>query len=202
VDRGSGLVGDFDFHPDELYVRQFQARSRDVLRRDDVAFVCEAASDGAVLRHYALADEWFKINVTFDRAGSLVETPAGSGISRPFAFNCDIATPMRTGPSAVYAVDLFLDVLVGADARTYDVVDEDEFEQAVAGELVSAGEAVGARRGLVRLTELIERGGLIAFLEAVCPFGPSPAGPALPMLRTPLAEVPLVQPGRRPTWFR
>jgi predicted RNA-binding protein associated with RNAse of E/G family len=195
-----GLVSDFDFHPDELYVRQFRVRPGDVLRRDAAAFVSEVESDGVVLRHYAFAGEWFKVNVTFDRAGSLVDTPAEEGVRRPFAFNCDIATPMLTQPDGVYAVDLFLDVLVGADARTFDVVDADEFEEAIAAELLSPHEVEGARRGLRRLIGLIERGEFVDFLEAACPFGASTAGPALPILRVPIADGPFLGPGVRPTW--
>lgn len=195
------LVSGFDFHPDEPYVRQFQVPRHDVLRLDGSAFVCEAEFEGVVVRPYAFTDEWFKVNVTFDRAGSLVETPASTEVAHPFAFNCDIATPMLSGPSAVYGADLFIDVLVQADGVTYDVVDVDEFEQAIADGLLSAREVEGARRGLERLAELIDRGELIAFLDAACAFGPSTAGPTMPMLRAPLVDVPLVQPGRRPTWL-
>jgi len=59
VDAGTGLVSDFDFHPDEADVREFRFRQTDVLRFDDAAFVCATGSDGVVLRHYAFADEWF-----------------------------------------------------------------------------------------------------------------------------------------------
>lgn len=199
-----GLVSDFDFHPDEPYVREFRFSPGDVLRMDDAAFACEAESNGVVLRHYAFADEWFKVNVTFDRAGALVETPALTEFRSPvppFAFNCDIATPMLRRGSAVHAVDLFLDVLVRADGQTHEVIDEDEFDAAVRSGLVSAGEADSARRGLDRLLGLIERNELLAFLERICPVGPSTAGSALPMRRTPIIDVPLIRPGHRPTWF-
>jgi hypothetical protein len=169
------LVSDFDFHPDEPYVRQFRVPRRDALRWDASVFVCEAAHDDVVLRHYAFADEWFKVNVTFDRHGELVETPADHDVAQPFAFNCDIATPMLSEPFAVYGVDLFLDVLVRVDGSTYDIVDEDEFAHAVDSGLLSAGEVAGARRGLERLVQLITRDELVGFLESACPFGPSTA---------------------------
>jgi hypothetical protein len=108
-----GLVSDFDFHPDEPHVRQFQIPPEGVLRLDDEVFVSEAESEGIVLRHYAFRDEWFKINVTIDRAGTVVEpSPA---IVKSFAYNCDIATPMQLSSGAVYATDLFVDVLVRKD---------------------------------------------------------------------------------------
>jgi hypothetical protein len=62
-----GLVSDFDFHPDEPYVRQLRVPRADVLRMDGSVFVCESVVDDVVLRHYAFDDEWFKVNVTFAR---------------------------------------------------------------------------------------------------------------------------------------
>jgi hypothetical protein len=41
----------------------------------------------------------------------------------PFTFNCDIATPMVRGEDAVFAVGLWLDVLVRGDGITYGVYD-------------------------------------------------------------------------------
>lgn len=193
-------VSDFDFHPDEPYVREFRVPRHDVLRMDASAFVCEAEFDGVLLRHYAFVDEWFKVNVTFDRAGALVETPALRGVSLPFALNCDVATPMLSTPSAVYAVDLFLDVLVRADGFAHEIVDRDEFESAIAAGLLSSPEAAGARSGLDRLVGIIARRELLAFLDDAWRFGPSTAGPALPTSRVPVVDVPSVQPGRRPTW--
>lgn len=195
------LVSDFDFHPDEPYVREFRLPRRDVLRMDGSTFVCESEMDGVVLRHYAFADEWFKVNVTCDRTGALVETPAMHGIS-PFALNCDIATPMLWARAAVHAVDLFIDVLVGADGLAHEVVDLDEFEAAIAAGLLSPAEAAGARSGLDRLVGIIARGELLDVLDDAWPLGPSTAGPSMPMRRVAVADVPLVQPRRRPTWAR
>lgn len=193
------LVSDFDFHPDEPHVRRFQVPRDDVLRLDAEAYVSEAMFDGVVLRHYAFRDEWFKVNVTLDPAGVIVGTAPGPGLPR-FAFNCDIATPMATSGSAVYAVDLFADVLVKEDGVGRDVKDLAELDEALVDGLVSAYEAANARRGLDRLLTLIDAGELVAFLDDVCPFGPSRAAPAVPVERVPLAAVPDLQPGRRPTW--
>ncbi|HEY8790203.1 MAG TPA: hypothetical protein VIM10_13865 [Actinopolymorphaceae bacterium] len=77
----------------------------------------------------------------------------------------------------------------------------DEFDEAISVGLLSAVEVEGARSGLERLVGLVVRGELLAFLDDACPFGPSTAGPALPMLRAPLVDLPVVQPGHRPTWF-
>lgn len=87
------LVSDFDYHPYEPHVRQFRVPRANVLRFDAEAYVCDALFDDVVLRHYAFRDEWFKVNVTFDQPGKLVET-AGGPDHPPFAFNCDVATPM------------------------------------------------------------------------------------------------------------
>jgi hypothetical protein len=61
-----------------------------------------------------------------DLAGRIVET--GDGQSGRFAFNCDIATPMPRPGAAVFAVDLFADVLVRADSFTYQVCDLEELD--------------------------------------------------------------------------
>ncbi|TCO28499.1 uncharacterized protein DUF402 [Kribbella steppae] len=196
----SGLVSDFDFHPDEQHVRQFQIPPAGVLRFDEEVFVSEAESGGIVLRHYAFRDEWFKVNVTIDRAGAVVEPELSPTIVRSFAYNCDIATPMQVGPGAVYATDLFVDVLVREDGVRHEVVDLDEFDQAVADGLVSRNEARQARSGLDRLVALINSRQLFAYLHSACPFGPSTAEAMLPVLQAPLDSVPAVQPGRRPTW--
>jgi hypothetical protein len=134
--------------PGLVSVRQFRVPPGGVLRLDEEAFVSEAESDGIVLRHYAFRDEWFKINVTVDRAGTVVEPEISTPtIVKSFAYNCDIATPMQLGSEAVYATDLFLDVLVRKDGVSHEVVDLDEFDQAVANGLVSEKEAGHARSG-------------------------------------------------------
>jgi hypothetical protein len=95
MESAQDLFSDFDFHPDEQYVRQFRVPAAGVLRLDENVFVSEAESDGIVLRHYAFADEWFKVNVTIDRAGEVVEPELSPpAIVKSVAYNCDIATPM------------------------------------------------------------------------------------------------------------
>src|SRR5207244_2718094 len=58
------------------------------------------------------------------------------GAGRPdadaFSFNCDIATPMVCQENSVFAVDMWIDVLVRADGLTCCVGDEDEFADAIA----------------------------------------------------------------------
>jgi hypothetical protein len=193
------VVHDFDFHPNEPFVRVFTVPRSSVLRLDDAAFVSESRIGDVVLRHYAFGHEWFKVNVTFDPEGTLIETPAGPD-HPAFAFNCDIATPMRRKGDSVDAIDLCADVLVRKDGRSSWIKDEDDLAQAAASGLISRHEFASARAGLDRLTTLIDAGALLAFLEAACPFGPSHAPDALPMTRLPLADVPQVQPERRWTW--
>jgi hypothetical protein len=85
---------------------------------------------------------------------------------------------------------------------TAEVVSDFDFHpyEAATGGLLSDHELRNARRGLDRLLSLVREGELVAFLNDVVPFGASGAGPALPMLRVPLAEVPELQPRRRPSW--
>ena len=193
------LVSDFDYHPYEPHVRQFRVPHGNVLRFDAEAYVCDALFGDVMLRHFAFRDEWFKVNVTLDEAGKLVETPGGPD-HPPFAFNCDVATPMVTHGNVVYAVDLYADVLVEADGVSHQVQDILELEEAAARGLLSEYELHNARRGLDRLLGLVKNGELMSFLNSVFPFVPSGAGPALPMLRVPLAAVPELQPQHRQTW--
>jgi hypothetical protein len=192
-------VCDFDFHPDEPDVRLFTMPRRGVLRLDERVFVAEVRYGDVVLRHYAFADRWFKINVTTDVHANLIETGPENG-PRRFAFNCDIATPMQADGSAIYAVDLFLDVLVRRDARTHAAYDHYEFNEAVRGRLISPAEVSGAQHGVAELLHLIERGHLMEFLADLYPFGPSAAPPALPENRVPLSAVQQVHPHVRTTW--
>jgi len=191
-------VLDYDFHPpDDLRLFTFQRGS--VLRFDDSALIGVVDHRGTLLRHYAFANRWFKINVTTDPAGNLVEEQPDS-TSIPFCFNCDIATPMLKQGNTVFAVDLWIDVLVRADGLTYQIVDEDEFAAAQEHGWLSAPEVQGARRGLADLIELIERKQLVPFLADLFPFGSRCAPRALDMQRASVADFPIVQPGVRPTW--
>ena len=191
-------VLDYDFHPpDDLRLFTFQCAS--VLHFDESTLLGQVDYGGTVLRHYAFADRWFKINVTTDLAGNFVEEQPDS-TSIPFCFNCDIATPMLKHGNAVFAVDLWIDVFVRADGSTYQIVDEDEFAAAQERGWLSAPEVDGARRGVADLIELIERNRLITFLADLSPFGTRRAPRALDMQRVSVADFPIVQPGVRPTW--
>lgn len=82
------------------------------------------------MRHHAWRDHWFKINCTTDLCGGFVETTAPDDVP-PFTFNCDIATPMVRRGDRVFAVDLWLDVLVRGDGVTHGVHDHDDFDGAL-----------------------------------------------------------------------
>ncbi len=186
---------DYDFHPDESTVRVFTTPASGVLQLDDDVAITETIMRGVVLRHYAFGDRWFKINVTTDQDGELVETGAPQ---QPFAFNCDIATPMERDGDATFAVDLFVDVLVRADLRSIHVGDQDEFEEALSVGLVSPAEGEQARRGVAELVERVQAGTLLAWLDELCPFGPSKPPEAPPMRRE---EIPRrLLPEIRRTW--
>ena len=194
-----GAVRDFDFHPDEDDVRVFVTEPGGVLRLGDDVYVSAGCYGDVILWHYAFARHWFKVNLTTDLDGRIVDTGGDEPGSR-FAFNCDIATPMRRRDTAVYAVDLFADVLVHADGVTYRVCDLEEFQQAHGRGFILPGEARGAQRGLAELTGIIERGELAAFLRQACPVGPLNPPTASPADRTPLTHVPLLSEENRATW--
>jgi hypothetical protein len=187
----SGPVRDFDFHPDEDEVRVFAVGPGGVLRLDEHACVYAVRYGDIVLRHYAFARHWFKVNLTTDLDGRIVETGGDDPRAR-FAFNCDVATPMRRNRRAVFAVDLFADLLVRADAISYRVGDLDEFGQARRAGLILSGEADGAERGLAELTGLVERGELLAFLSRAWPVGRLRPPAAVPSDRVRLDQVPLL----------
>lgn len=161
-------------------MRVFTTPAPGVVRHDDDVAITEVIESGVVLRHYAFGDRWFKINVTTDLRGRLVET---GDPHQSFAFNCDVATSMDRDGDATFAVDLFVDVLVQAKLRHIHVGDEDEFEQALSAGLVSPSEGKQARRGVAELLELVEEGTLLAWLDDLCPFGPCDPPEALPMRR-------------------
>jgi predicted RNA-binding protein associated with RNAse of E/G family len=98
----------------------------------------------------------------------------------------------------VFAVDLFLDVLVRSDAHTYLVSDERAFERAAKNGLISAREGACARRELEAFVRLVESRDLLSWLDSVCPIGPSSAPPAQPFLHVPVPVE--LQPEVRWTW--
>jgi hypothetical protein len=189
------VLADHDFHPDEPTVRVFRTAGPGVLHLDDEVAVTEALYEGVVLRHYAFGDRWYKINVTTDIEGSLIETGEAN---RRFAVNCDIATPMQRDGETTFAVDLFIDVLVRQDASSCIVMDETEFEDKLEQALVSPAEARGARAGLRGLLAIIERRDLLPWLDFIVPFGPCDPRPAPGMLREPVPA--RLRPHIRSTW--
>jgi hypothetical protein len=189
------VLADHDFHPDEPTVRIFRTSSPGVLCLDDSVAISEAAYGEVVLRHYAFADRWFKINVTTDLSGRVIETGDGN---HQFAFNCDIATPMERQGHSTFGVDLFTDVLVREDAMSYVIVDQDEFGEMLGRGLLSPAESHGAQSGLRELLELVDERRLLRWLGELAPFGPSQPPRARPMRRGPVPA--RLRPGIRRTW--
>jgi hypothetical protein len=194
-------VRDFDFHPDEDDVRVFSVEAGGVLRFGSDVCVYAVRYGDVVLWHYAFASHWFKVNVTTDLDGRLVET-GGDEPGGRFAFNCDVATPMRRQGDAVFAVDLFADLLVRADAVSFRVCDLDGLSRARRYQLIVPGEARGAELGLIALVRLVQRGELLAFLSRACPIGPLRPPAAVPPHRVPVGQVPLLDLDHRAAWVR
>lgn len=67
-------IHDFDFHPNEPDVRLFRMPRSGVLRLDERAFVAQVRYGDVVLHHYAIGDRGFKINVTTDMEGNVIES--------------------------------------------------------------------------------------------------------------------------------
>jgi hypothetical protein len=197
-------VRDYDYHPDEPDVRVFGVPESGVLVRTDDMYLAQTCEPGSseptapplALRHPAFADEWFKLNATFNMDGDLIET--GPAEER-FTINCDVATPLTWVGSDATAVDLFLDVLVFKDGN-YRVVDHSEFEDACSRQLISSTEAEYAVAGLTRLIHWITSGRLHDLVSELPRHVVGDAPPPLPFYRSPLAAVPAVAPYLRPTW--
>lgn len=183
ADPPEAVLLDYDFHPDEETVRVFPIPMSAVLRLDDEVLVTETRAYGHVLRHYAFAKHWFKINVGIDDQGCFVAT--GDGPVK-FAFNCDVATPMERDGQCVFGVDLFIDVLIEADASSFHVQDEVEFQAMADRGLLSNREAARALGGLDDLLELIRTERLVEWLSGFAAFGPCDPPNSLPMERLPV----------------
>ncbi len=168
-------------------MRIFRTPPRGVLRLDDDVAISETDYGGIVLRRYAFAGHWFKINLTTGLSGRLTET---GDDGRKFAVNCDIATPMEREGDSIFAVDLFTDVLVGQDGTSYVVTDRDEFREMLSRGVISAAEGSGAERGLRELLELIEAGRLLPWLGELASFGPCQPPRARPGSGPPAARYP------------
>lgn len=95
---------------------------------------------------------------------------------------------MEREDDSTYGVDLPIDVLVRADASSYSIGDEGEFEEVLDGGLISRSEEQGARRGLRELLTLVEQGHLLPRLHQIAPFPPVHPPVALPMERGPVPE--------------
>jgi hypothetical protein len=189
-------IRDDDFHPPDE-VRLFPMPTSGVWRLDDEAFLAAVRYGDIAVRHYAFRDHWFNVNCTTDPAGAFVDTTSPDDVPL-FRFNCAIATPMLRQDEAVFAVDLWPDVLVRADGVTHGVHDHGDFDAAIGRGWLSAREAEGARSGLRELVELIERRELVAFLAGFHPFDGAPVPAAPDEQRVPLSAVPLLRPEARP----
>ncbi len=148
-----------------------------------------------MLRHYAFAGHWFKVNVTNSLDRCLTETGAPG---RRFAVNCDIATPMERDGDSTFGVDLFTDVLVGQDATSYVITGQDELGDMLGRGVISPAEGRGAERGLRDLLDLIEQERLLRWLGDLAPFGPCQPPLARPMRCGPVPD--RLRPGIRWTW--
>ena len=81
-----------------------------------------------------------------------------------------MTTPHYLHGGAIYTTDLYLDVLILADGKSYQLVDVEEFEQAYAQNVFGKEWYDGARREADRVIQEVEQGRFIDMLEAVAPF--------------------------------
>ena len=76
-------------------MRIFRTPSPGVLRLDHDVAISEAVYEGIVLRHYAFAGHWFKINVTTSLSGGLSAVTAHLMIMR---WICEVPSKISTCP--------------------------------------------------------------------------------------------------------
>lgn len=194
---GGGFLRHHDFHPPGE-VRVFAVSVSGLRRWDEKAVVYDGPLDGLVLRHYSFYDRWFAVNCTLDPGGAFATEPGPID----WCFNCDVTSPLFSVGGDLYTVDLSLDILVGPDGRTHVTKDEDDLTRAIENGWLTAQEQAGARHGLGQLLGIIESPGLVAFLERVSPFralGDSATAP--PMAKLTSADIPLLHPDRRGSYF-
>jgi len=91
-----------------------------------------------------------------------------------FAFNCDVTTPHYRHGDCLFTTDLCIDVLVGADGKSYRVEDEDQLPQAYERRQFGQLWYDGVLRELRAITALLERGELIQYLNDIAPFPTAP----------------------------
>lgn len=94
---------------------------------------------------FEFAKEWYEIMKIWNFEGSLV------------GYYCNINTPPRRFEGGYEVTDLFLDLWVFPDME-YRVLDEDEFEVAIARRWIDEEEAEKARSVLGHLVEQVEKG--------------------------------------------
>lgn len=192
------MIRAYDFHPPDD-VRVFDMPDAGVLRLDDEMLVAEVRNDDVVRRHYAFRDRWFTVTCTTDLGGGFVEARSPQ-IAVPYAFKCDIVTPMLCTDDAIYSVDLWLDVVIRRDGSTHAVCDEDDFAHAQSQGWLSKREASSARAELDDLLDIIRRGAFVDMLVEAQPFVPTKPPEANPTNHVGPNQTPLLQPHRRPSW--
>ncbi len=95
-------------------------------------------------RAYYFLDHWYAITETYNKERTLT------------GFYCDIATPAIFCGNRLCVTDLKLDLWVRQDRHTYYILDEDEFEEAIAEKWITPPLAKAARHSLQSLIQMVE----------------------------------------------
>ncbi len=115
---------------------------------------------------YLFRHRWLQVFVTFDKHMNLkpdAKDPFG------FALNCDITTPHYLSGNALYTTDLFLDVCVKPDGKSFRVDDAKELAGAAGKGWIGKQWFQEAQRECDNLIETIQRGGMMDLLQSVLP---------------------------------
>ena len=101
--------------------------------------------DGFTAVWFVFADLWYDVGKIYNLENLFT------------GYYCDIIMPMRRAENHFEITDLFLDLWVSPDG-SYQIEDEDEFEEAIANNWIEANLADEARKALHNLISEVESG--------------------------------------------
>lgn len=153
--------------PDE--VRLFQYLAPPIYDGEDALVFDGQASPSmsTYARSYLFRQRWLEIFVTFDAELRLLPDPDDPF---PFVCNCDLTTPYLVRGTDGYTIDLFLDVLVAADGRTYQIRDREEFEEAATTGSIPLSWYQAVQRDLAWLINLLDTNQFLPMLQHMAAF--------------------------------
>jgi hypothetical protein len=160
------------FHAHQLHLpndlRVFHYLTRPVYQGPEaLVFDGRASLDAPIFaRSYLFRQRWLEIFLTFDHH---LHLRADTEDSFPFVFNCDLSTPYVVSDDHGYTIDLFVDVLVAADASTHQIRDRAAFDQAAQTNCIPRSWCDAVERELAWLVHLLDTQQFLPMLNRLTP---------------------------------